>query len=327
MASLQRIDGSYVLQWRDGHGQHKRVIGKVGILPAEKANRILRAKQYELDTGRNVLGAAPTAFFNDFAADYLVWHEREYPDSHYRVRQIFDDYLLPRFSNTRLAEFDSKEVDRWKQDLADLMKSASVVKVLRTLKAGINKAVEWKECPENPIIHVTPPRILDSKPQRFYTGEEVSELLATAHAAIWRLYVNTGMRRAEGMMLKRDWVKSDAVQIISTGEDRTKSGKWREVPLTGGAREALEALPGTDYVLPRMRLESLSRLAIREAKRASLDGGIHTLRHTYISHLVMQGTDLRTVQHLAGHSSIRVTEGYAHLAPDHVNRAGVRISF
>lgn len=328
MASLQRLNGRYILQWRDALGQHKKVIGRVGVLPEKDAERIRRAKQYELDTGRSVLtGPPPTPFFDAFAKDYLAWHEREFPDSHYRVRQIADDYLIPIFGNTRLAEFQPKRVDDWKQDLAELMKSASVVKVVRTLKAMLNKAVEWEELQRNPIAHVDGPRILDSKPFRFYTADEIKDLLASPHAAIWRLYVNTGMRRKEGMMLRRAWVKPDAVQIWSTEDVRTKSGKWREVPLTDGAREALEALPGKDHVLPRMRLESLSRLAIREAKGCSLDGGLHTLRHTYISHLVMKGTDLRTVQHLAGHSSIRVTEGYAHLAPDHVNRAGVAISF
>jgi integrase len=327
MASLQRVNGRYVLQWRDAQGQHKKVLGRVGILTKSEADRILRAKQYELDTGRNVLGPAPSAFFDDFVRDYLAWHYREFPDSHYRVRQIIDDHLLPAFKNRRLGEITPRDVETWKQDRGERVKSATVVKELRTLKAILNKAVEWDEIHKNPIVHVDPPRILDSKPKRFYTIEEIGLLLPQPHGPIWRLYVNTGMRRGEGMMLRREWIKADAIQILSEEEARTKSGKWREVPLTEGARAALEELPGADYVLPRMRLESLSRLALREAKRAGLDGGIHTLRHTYISHLVMQGTDLRTVQHLAGHSSITVTEGYAHLAPGHVARAGIRVSF
>lgn len=328
MASLQRVKGRYVLQWRDALGQHKRVIGRIGILPAKEADRIARAKQYELDTGRFVLGAPPSAFFNDFVADYLAWHLREFPDSHYRVRQIVDDHLLPVFRNKRLGEITPLDVEHWKQDRGDEVKAASVVKELRTLKAILNKAVEWEVIARSPIEHVDGPRILDSKPMRFYTAAEVALLLPVAHGPIWRLYANTGMRRAEGMLLRRDWIGADALKILSLEGARTKSGRWREIPLTEGARAALEDLPGDgDHVLPRMRLESLSRLALREAKRAGLDGGIHTLRHTYISHLVMAGTDLRTVQHLAGHSSITVTEGYAHLAPDHVNRAGVRISF
>ncbi|MGB4334022.1 MAG: tyrosine-type recombinase/integrase, partial [Chromatiaceae bacterium] len=70
-----------------------------------------------------------------------------------------------------------------------------------------------------------------------------------------------------------------------------------------------------DYVLPQIAPASLSRSFARTLERAALDGGIHCLRHTFCSHLVQAGVPLRTVQVLAGHSSIRVTENYAHLSP------------
>lgn len=329
VASLQRYRGRFILQWSDALGQHKRVIGRIGVLPEKEAAKILRAKQYELDTGRAVLvGRQITPFFDDFVLEYLEWHRREYPSSHYRVRQIVDDHLLDAFRDKRLAEIVPEDVEKWKQDRGREVRGASVVKELRTLKAIVNKAVEWKRLAESPLVHVDAPRILDSKPLRFYTEVEVGKLLETPNAAIWRLYVNTGMRRMEGLILRREWVRPGALQILSTAEDRTKSGKWREIPLSAGAEQALSELKGEDgYVLPRMRPESLSRCAIRDAKRAGLDGGIHTLRHTYISHLVMRGVPLRTVQVLAGHSHVHVTEGYAHLTPDHLGREAARLSF
>jgi site-specific recombinase XerD len=50
----------------------------------------------------------------------------------------------------------------------------------------------------------------------------------------------------------------------------------------------------------------------------------HDLRHTFASHLVMGGVDIRTVQELLGHKDIRMTMRYSHLAPDHMKNA-VRI--
>ncbi len=64
------------------------------------------------------------------------------------------------------------------------------------------------------------------------------------------------------------------------------------------------------------------------AEKAGIKGmGVHTLRHTFASHLVMAGVDLATVQKLMGHSSITTTMIYAHLAPDHLKAAVEKLKF
>lgn len=342
MATLRRIDGAFVLDWRDAEGErHRDTLGRVGELPEREAQRILKQRNLELSAGYRILNPNQAPFFSDFATDYLVWHAAEYPASHARVAQIVEDYLLPDFGHSRIGSLTPRQAEHWKQKRGREAKSQTVTKELRTLKAMVNKAVEWDVIPRNPIAKVAAPRSLDSKPPAFYTKDEMKALYAACslevnsgegpqpnplHAHMWRLYANTGMRRTEGMILKRSWVGQDAMKILSTDEDRTKSGKWREIPLTSGARMALDALPRDAYVLPRMTLPSLSRACIRDSRRAELTGGLHTLRHTYISHLVMAGVPLRTVQKLAGHSTVTVTERYAHLAPEYLQKAGTSIS-
>ena len=64
------------------------------------------------------------------------------------------------------------------------------------------------------------------------------------------------------------------------------------------------------------------------ARRAGLKGVcIHSLRHTFASHLVMAGVDLATVQKLMGYRDIKTTLRYAHLAPDHLKSAVTRLDF
>ncbi len=53
----------------------------------------------------------------------------------------------------------------------------------------------------------------------------------------------------------------------------------------------------------------------------------HDLRHTFASHFMMSGGNILTLQRLLGHSSVRVTEKYSHLAPDFMAAEGARVSF
>ncbi|MEN3014320.1 MAG: tyrosine-type recombinase/integrase [Endomicrobiia bacterium] len=62
-------------------------------------------------------------------------------------------------------------------------------------------------------------------------------------------------------------------------------------------------------------LSSLMRKFVKKLKLK--DVSFHTLRHTFASHLAMQGVDLYTIAKLLGHSDIKTTEIYAHLSPYH----------
>ncbi|MFQ5835969.1 MAG: tyrosine-type recombinase/integrase [bacterium] len=77
--------------------------------------------------------------------------------------------------------------------------------------------------------------------------------------------------------------------------------------------------PGPDYYTHEFQ-KFLRRLGITDAN-------LHTLRHTFASCLVMQGTDIRTVQELLGHSTIKVTERYSPLSPAHRLKAVEAIRF
>jgi site-specific recombinase XerD len=73
----------------------------------------------------------------------------------------------------------------------------------------------------------------------------------------------------------------------------------------------------------------LREAMIKVAKRAGIENltTLHSLRHTFASHLIMNGVDLPTVQKLMGHTDIQVTMIYAHLAQDHLNEAVNKLDF
>jgi site-specific recombinase XerD len=73
---------------------------------------------------------------------------------------------------------------------------------------------------------------------------------------------------------------------------------------------------GREYAIgERPSLKVLSAYFQKISRKAGLSGNIHTLRHTYASHLVQNGVDLYTVSKLLGHTTIKTTQIYAHLAP------------
>lgn len=328
MATLTTRRGYWILSWTEGAQRRRQSLGQVSAVPRKDAEACRTAKEYELSTGARLLNAnrKPAPRLDYFVRDYLLWHRMEYPSSHYRTAQVLLDHILPRFGLLPMNLIRPGEVEQFKSERRFLAKASTVGKELRVFQAVMNRACKLGLIERNPVAIVKAPRILDSKPHRFYEADELATIYPSPYGEVWRLMANTGVRRTEALLLRRAWIGAESMKILSTEEDRTKSGKWREIPLSDGARIALERLEGTDYVLPRIQPESLSRAFLRDAGRVGLDGSLHTLRHTYVSHLVRAGVPLRTVQMYAGHSSYTTTEKYAYLSPGSAPEAVLRLA-
>ena len=200
-------------------------------------------------------------------------------------------------------------------------RTSTIKKEMRTLQAVLNKAVQWELIPKNRARGVKPPQELDARPAKYFTKEELERLYkhSLSKRAIWKLIANTGLRRGEALNLRWDHIKEGVLYVVSTESARSKSKRYRTIPLNAEAQTALQALANeSPSPLPRMVPYSLSRAFGHDARRAGLTGTLHALRHTFCSHLVMNGADLRTVQELAGHSTIVMTMSlYAHLSQEH----------
>ncbi len=137
------------------------------------------------------------------------------------------------------------------------------------------------------------------------------------------LGARAGLRRAEIHNLT--WADIDfrrGILSITPKKDwAPKDYECRDIPMPPDLLHHLQRLPKRGhYVIydkygDRLSIGSYTAFYGRVVRKCGLKGSVHTLRHTYASHLVQNGVDLYTVSKLLGHSSIKTTEIYAHLSP------------
>lgn len=318
MAWLKQINDRFYVYYKNDEGKEKsKAIGKLTRKQAER-------KLIEFEALQDLSELSGPTFI-EFSFEYVKWHAFEYPSSHWRVRQILEQYLIPHFGNTRLNELEISEAELYKSKRIQEAAAGTVAKEIRTLKAVLNKAVQWKRCAVNPFQFLKAPKSTEHQAPPYYTKDELSRLYAASYpyqAALWKFLANTGLRRAEICQLLVSDIKDNGFYIVSKKEARTKSGKFRLVPWTEGSREAVKILldDEREHLIPQLNKRSISRWFDKSAKKAGLNGSMHWLRHTYASHLVMADVPLRAIQQVMGHSTIAVTEKYAHVGDDFIDK-------
>ena len=252
---------------------------------------------------------------------------------------------LARAGKTDLAQVTSLDLESY---LADLRRgtsggaplAASSAARALTVARGLHKfAVAEGILGADVAARVPPPAAGTKLPDTLSIGEVASLLDACPtdtptqlrdKALLETLYA-TGARVSEVLGLAVDDVTGDAGVLTVTG----KGDKQRLVPVGRAAREAVEAYlvrgrpalaTGKSHALfLNKRGGALSRQSawtvIKEAaQRAGVEKDIspHTLRHSFATHLLEGGADVRTVQELLGHSSVTTTQIYTHVTADNL---------
>jgi integrase len=292
--------------------------------------------------------AVPT--LAEFAPVYLASVRLDNAFSTVRTKEDkFEMHLVPHLGHLRLDEIDYAAIDTFRVALAATC-DPRVRREIRTLKGKtvngildlLGHVLEFARrrgaiavVPDIPRVKVVPPKF------DFLTFEELDRLIAAADG-VWRAMIivaaRTGLRRGELLGLRHEDVDTRSHQLnvwenyVRFRFGMPKSGKARQVPLSMHAEAALlserhsrgkrvfcDALgkPFTQGVMEYRIAQACRRAGLRRI-------GWHVLRHTFASHLVMRGVHIRAVQELMGHSSMVITQRYAHLAP-HVSQGAVRL--
>ena len=206
---------------------------------------------------------------------------------------------------------------------------ATVNRYLAGLKAAYNLALMDGKLSVNPVKQVKLQSEDEYKRTRYLTTEEEDRLFHVVpeeHHPLLIVALNTGLRKTEQLSLT--WDDIDFQQGLIR-VNRSKTGKTRFVPMCPVVIETLKSLPRMidnlhvfySHVKGK-RLHDLPEKWESWLKEAKIeDFHWHDLRHTFESRLVNAGCSLYVVQVYLGHSSIRVTERYSHLAKDYLKKA------
>ncbi|MBI1866080.1 MAG: tyrosine recombinase XerC [Nitrospirae bacterium] len=199
------------------------------------------------------------------------------------------------------------------------------------IRSFLSFLVREGRLPANPARLVSSPKIPKNLPAYLTVDEAFrvveapgsSEKSLDRDRAILELFYSSGLRVSELAALARADVDMARGLVRVLGKGR----KERIVPIGGKARTALERLlsagPNKGSVFAGRDGRPLSERTIRRiVTRAGLAAGVsrriapHALRHTFATHLLEGGADLRAIQELLGHASLSTTQRYTHVNID-----------
>ncbi len=219
---------------------------------------------------------------------------------------------------------------------------ATMARKLAALRSFVRYLCRENIVPSNPIAAVSTPKQDNRLPKFLYPLEvqilmDAPDIIAPAgkrDKAILETLYSSGLRVSElvGLDLKDIDLEQSYVRVLGKGN------KERIVPLGGKAREAL-----LDYIENgrrflssksqhadqalflnksgyRISTRSIRNIMNKYVEDAALSQKIspHTLRHTFATHLLGAGADLRSVQELLGHVKLSTTQVYTHLSRDEI---------
>ncbi|HIW96300.1 MAG TPA: tyrosine recombinase [Candidatus Corynebacterium gallistercoris] len=250
---------------------------------------------------------------------------------------------LQWLGHRRLAEVTAQEAEQFvvtlRKDVG--LSEKSVARTLAAVRGFHSFCVDERVLDNNVVTEVPVPRLKEAVPKALSVEAVVSILdkakpgeaatpLQLRDWALVELLYSTGARITEVLDLDVDDVDATQQMILVRG----KGSKERLVPLGAPALAALEAYvvrgrsalnkAGSPALFLNNRGARMSRQsgfkAVAEAAAAAGVEGVspHSLRHSFATHLLEGGADIRVVQELLGHSSVVTTQIYTKVSPEHL---------
>ncbi len=233
----------------------------------------------------------------------------------------------------QLASIDKQSIRTYLAYLVKNKKSKrTIARKLSSLKAFFNYLVRSDRLPANPADMIPFPKLEKTIP-RFLTIDDVFRLLDSIQTDTWfdkrnlamfETFYSTGMRvsEIEGMDMDDIDFQNQMIRVLGKGS------RERMVPVGKRALNAIKEyrLSLKEYRMPVFVNKDFSRLGSRSIRRIldqivnacglNVPVSPHTLRHSFATHMLDSGADLRGIQEILGHQSLSTTQVYTHVSMD-----------
>ncbi len=233
----------------------------------------------------------------------------------------------------RLASIDKHSIRTYLAYLVKNKKSKrTIARKLSSLKAFFNYLVKSNLLTANPADMIPFPKLEKTIP-RFLSIDDVFRLLDSIKSDTWfdkrnlamfETFYSTGMRvsEIEGMDMDDIDFQNQMIRVLGKGS------RERMVPVGKRALNAIKEyrMSLKDYQIPVFVNKAFSRLGSRSIRRIldqivnacglNVPVSPHTLRHSFATHMLDSGADLRGIQEILGHQSLSTTQVYTHVSMD-----------
>jgi integrase len=325
---------TYYLRYTNDRGKQRQYrIGNATVLTLHQARHIARTTLNQIATGhdpceeRKAARSVPT--FAQFIDEQYLPHIKTYKRSWTTDVSLLKNHLLPRFANRHMDQITRQDIIKMHHERkATGAAAGSANRLLIMMRYIFNLALRWEVSgiKTNPTKNV-PLMPENNKRERYLSVDEAQRLYASVCKSpnpmlkyIIPMLILTGARKREVIEARwEDFDFSRRLWRIPT----TKLGKPRHVPISDGVMGLLAEVPrvpGVEHVFanPATLKPYISIFVTwnKARKNAGLaDVRIHDLRHSFASLLINNGRSLYEVQKILGHTQVKTTQRYAHLAP------------
>ena len=318
----------YYIDYRISGKRHRKHVG-TNRREAEAVLREIRRRLAARDPVMAAKERTKDVSIEDYFKEYLEHSEgRKSAKGHERDETIIRKLRegLEQKGVETLKEVTHVHLEKYLLNLKKQTSTENANRHLHTIKHAFNLAVDYGHLSESPAKRIKEFKEEAQSPPRFFTSEELDVVFWASRGISQEFFravyflASTGVRRGE--LEKVTWNDIDLAGPTVRVQTLKKGKRYvtRTVPLTAGLADLLEQTRENGE--PICDLTNVRRRLKKVVDRCGFpDANIHTLRHTYASHLVQRGVSLYVVSKLLGHSSIKTTEIYAHLAPSSYHEA------